>query len=116
TFNGLTWQGAEDSMNAMYEGSRRYLVPETSRLIMQDGLFYSTVPAQTFGTAYGIVDETNRTLTVRGNTGTSADTVTVDFSNNKIVVTVDVPVDFPGTWTQPAGGDFPAWRMEFAPI
>ena len=56
-------------MNARYEGSRRYLVPETSRLIMQDGLGYSTVAAQTFGTAYAIVNQTTRTLTIRGAAG-----------------------------------------------
>jgi hypothetical protein len=117
-FAAQTWTGAQDAMNAVYEGSRRYLVPETSRLIMADAYGYATTSAQNFGTGYANLNLTNGLLTVRGGdfhpgSPVSNDNIAITVSGSQLYVVVNPPVDIAGTWTQPGGGDFPAWTSIF---
>jgi hypothetical protein len=111
--SGQTWVGAQDAMNAVYEGSRRYLVPETSRLIMQDAFGYTTVNAQQFGTAYANLNRATNVLTLRGgdthNASAQNDVFSIGVSGSNLIVSVDVPSDVGGTWTSRGAGNFPAW-------
>ncbi len=120
SYASQTWIGAQDAMNAVYEGSRRYLVPETSRLIMADAYGYSTNSAALFGTGYANLNLTTGVLTIRGGDAHSGNPVTNDKiyvamdGGGTIRVTVDVPADIAGTYTSPGGGDFPGWTSEFS--
>ena len=117
-FNAQTWIGAQDAMNASYEGSRRYLVPETSRLIMADAFGYTTTNAQQFGTGYANLNRSTGVLTVRGGdfhpgSPVTNDRIYITTQGSTIYVAVDPPADIAGTWTLPGGGDFPSWTSTF---
>ena len=97
SFNGTFWRGAEDTGNAIYEFGRRYLVPNTMRLVLADSYDYFTIHAETFGTFYSALNEATGEVLVRGGAGISDDTITISQSGDKIKFSVDVGNDVPGT-------------------
>jgi hypothetical protein len=116
TVSGVVYNGAQDAGNAYYEGSRRYLVPETLRLMFDESLNYSTVPAAQFGSMYAILDQSTGVLTVRGGDSHDAnviDRITINRSGSTFTVSVDPDIDVPGTGSLPGAGDLGAWTTNF---
>src|SRR3954454_8454355 len=64
-FNGVTYVGAQDQGNAVYEFGRRYLINNTFALMFKDAYAYQTVNPATFGTFYVSLNQTNGQLLVR---------------------------------------------------
>jgi hypothetical protein len=108
--SGNSWAGTDDAGNAYYSFSQRVMVPENLRLVFNDSLGYSTVPAATFGTFYATMD--GSTLRVRGSEDT--DVIYVSTSGSNIVVSVDPTVDVPGSGNLRGAGNLAAWTSTFA--
>src|SRR6185436_3789873 len=108
-FGGRTVYGSEDVGNAFFEPGRRYIVSNKDALIVKDAFDYTIQIPETFGTFYAVLNETTGLLTVRGGAdatvingviqGPSNDIITVTRDGDRIVVSVDVGVDVPGTGT-----------------
>ena len=111
TFQGDTYQGAQDIGNANYEFARRYIPGRTFALMFKDAFNYSTVDPSTFGTFYSVLDQTTGRINVRGTGG--ADHVTVSLSGTTLSVSVDPKSDVPGTGHLAGAGDAAAFVTEY---
>ena len=109
-FSGRSWTGTDDAGNAYYEFSQRCLVPENLRLIFDDSLFYSTVPAAQWGTFYATVAD--GVLRVRGSE--EIDTIVISASGSDILVSVDPVSDVGGSGALSGFGNLPAWVSRFS--
>jgi hypothetical protein len=96
TFGTLV--GSNDSGNALFEGSRRYIPSNLDALILKDTYNYEIVMPETFGTFHSVLNETTGNLLVRGgdDNDTSNDVMSVTRSGD-VVSSVDVGNDIPGT-------------------
>lgn len=113
-FAGQQYLGAEDTGNAIYEPGRRYLIPNTMRLMLEDAYGYDTVNPITFGTFYSALNRATGELLVRGGAGTSADTITIDHfdpgaGGQRLRVSVDIGNDVPGTGPFSGAQNLPAF-------
>lgn len=98
TSGSVTYAGSQDTNNAVYEYSRRYLPSLLDALILKDAYGYTVMPPQTVGDFYAILDSVTGNLLLRGGaTGTSNDTITVDRDGDQLVVSVTIGNPIPGT-------------------
>lgn len=118
-FEGQTYIGAIDAGNAAgaRRGQRR-LVPNTMRLILQDAYDYDTVNPALFGTYYANLNRGTGELLIRGGDNNSDDEITVDFvfaspTEQRLLVSVDVGNDIPGTGPFSGNQDLPAFISTF---
>lgn len=97
TVNGVTYTGANDNGNALFESGRRYLVSPTTAHVLHDVYNFDIVEPETFGTFYAVFNETTGNVLVRGgdNNDTSADTVSVT-RDGGVVVGVNIGNDVAG--------------------
>jgi Ca2+-binding RTX toxin-like protein len=97
SFGGLV--GANDSGNAIFEGSRRYLAPNVLGLLFHDVFNMDINMPEEFGTFYSTLNRSNGNLLVRGgdDNDSSDDVINVTRSGGEIAVSVDVGNDVPGT-------------------
>ncbi len=113
SFAGKNWRGSEDTGNASY-GDERTLPSYTMAHILKDAYGYSIVSPETFGTMYVMLDSSTGNVIVRGGDDhlgfpNSDDTFYVSVQGADLVISVDIPNDVPGTYSQSGAGDFPAW-------
>lgn len=112
-FNNITWEGAQDAGNAIYETGRRYLVPDTLGLMFRDAYGYTTLDAGIRPTFYAMLNSTTDVLTIRGEDFGVADTITIDRTGSFYSVSVDPSADVPGTGALPGAGNLPAFTQLF---
>jgi hypothetical protein len=109
-FGGQFYLGAEDTGNAGYELSRRYLVPNTMALILQDAYGYDITPPERFGTFYSTLNETTGELLVRDGPGVDEDVIRIKQTpDGRIIVSVNEANDVPGTGPLPGAGNLDAF-------
>jgi hypothetical protein len=106
TAGGVTYYGVQDSDNAVYENSRRYLPSYLDALILRDVYGYTITPPQTFGTFYASLNTTTGNLLIRGGdagesiygpTTPSDDTFALVQSGTNLMVSVNIGTPVPGT-------------------
>jgi len=117
-FGGQLWQGSEDAGNASYAGGQRILPSWAMAHVLRDAYGYSIIDPEAFGTFYANLNRTTGVLTVRGGDAHSGspisnDQIFISTNGSTITVSVDVPVDVPGTQALSGAGDFPAWTSTF---
>ena len=97
SFGGLV--GANDSGNALFEGSRRYLPPNVLGLMFHDVFNMDINMPEDFGTFYSTLNKSNGSLLVRGgdDSDVSNDVINISRSGGEIAVSVDVGNDVPAT-------------------
>jgi hypothetical protein len=118
TFAGDTYQGTEDSGNAIFEFNRRYLVDNVHALMFKDAFGYSTVNPAAQGTMYSIYNETNNSLLIRGGDfasghSSSNDVITISSTSTTLTVTVDIGSDVAGSGALPGAGDLPSFITQY---
>lgn len=109
-FGGKTFIGADDAGNAIFEGGRRYLVPDTMALMLRDAYGYQiALPSNRSAlfqdsTFYAVLDRNSNSptfgqLLVRGATGSGSSNDRIEITNNGSFLTVGVDIgnDVPGT-------------------
>ena len=91
--------GADDSGNALFEISGRYLPPNVLGLMFHDVFNMDINMPEDFGTFYSTLNKSNGSLLVRGgdDTNLSNDVINVTRSGGEIAVSVDVGNDVVGT-------------------
>ena len=91
--------GADDSGNALFEGSGRYLAPNVLGLMFHDIFNFDINMPEDFGTFYSTLNKATGNVLVRGgdDNDLSNDTINVTRSGGEIAVSVDVGNDVPGT-------------------
>jgi Ca2+-binding RTX toxin-like protein len=101
---GFTYEGAEDSGNNFFELGRRYLVPKTMALILQDAYGYTISQQPSFyhaGSCYLIGSPNADTISVIRN------------GSNILTSSIDLGVDVPGTGPLAGAGDAGAFVATF---
>src|SRR5262245_11849736 len=91
--------GADDSGNALFEGSGRYLAPNLLGLMFHDVFNFDINMPEDFGTYYSTLNKSNGNVLVRGgdDNDLSNDVINVTRSGGEIAVSVDVGNDVPAT-------------------
>jgi len=91
--------GADDSGNALFEISGRYLPPNVLGLMFHDVFNMDINMPEEFGTFYSTLNKSNGNLLVRGgdDNDVSNDVINVSRSGGEIAVSVDVGNDVPAT-------------------
>ena len=97
SFGGLV--GADDSGNALFEISGRYLPPNVLGLMFHDVFNMDINMPEEFGTFYSTLNRSTGNLLVRGgdDNNLSNDVINVTRSGGEIAVSVDIGNDVPGT-------------------
>jgi hypothetical protein len=118
SFGGDVYYGTEDQGRANYAEGQRYLVNQVASLMFKDAYGYSSVNPAQWGTTYSILDQTTRTVLVRGGDfangqANSNDRILITRSGNTISVSVDCGNDVPGSGALPGVGDLPAWVTQY---
>ncbi|MBN2475473.1 MAG: hypothetical protein JXB62_12755 [Pirellulales bacterium] len=113
-YNGTEYFGALDLMTwfTPWTGRRR-LIPDTLALILKDSYGYTVELPQKFGTFHAMLNETTGQLRIRGGNDVSDDQITIDSDGSKVLVSVDLGNDVPGTGALPGAEDLPAFVSEF---
>ncbi|MCA9264081.1 MAG: hypothetical protein KDA60_09550, partial [Planctomycetales bacterium] len=133
TAGGTTYLGADDLMNPIYTRGQRWLIPDTTALMLQDAYGYQIRLPQTMATYYALREPLpaalgpGNQLHVRGGTAAgSNDVITVwpsfilDHGGGNyevtVGVTVDVGSDVPGTGYRAGNGNLPGFTTYYANI
>lgn len=110
-----TLSGSNNTGNALFEGSRRYLPSNLDALILKDSYNYEIVMPETFGSFHSMLNRATGELLIRGgdDNDTSADSISVTRAGD-ISTSVDVGRDVAGTGpTDPLVAKYPAGQVQF---
>jgi hypothetical protein len=111
-FLGRNWRGTDDPGNAFY-ASERTLPSWVTAHILADAYGYSIENPAKFGTMHAVLSHSTGQLRIRG-LDNSDDVINVRNESGRLVVSVDLGNDVPGTGADPGPGNLPAWVSEFA--
>ena len=113
-FASTNWRGTEDAGNAIFEGGRRYLIPDTLGLMFHDAYGYGVAPAHTRDTFHSVLNRQTGELTIRGGFETASDDdISVTLSGSNLLVSVNVGNDVPGSGALPGAGNLPAYTSSY---
>ena len=90
-----SFSGVDDLMNPIYGFGQREFPTNLDVLVLGEAYLYYTVPAESFGTFYAMLDN-GGTLLVRGHGPSSADQIVLRRDGDDVVVSVDLGTDVLG--------------------
>ena len=90
-----SFSGVDDLMNPSYFFGQREFPSNLDVLVLGEAYSYYTVPAESFGTFYAMLDN-GGTLLVRGHGPSSADQIVLRRDGDDVVVSVDLGTDVLG--------------------